>query len=193
MAAHLKVHSWTLGTLLKVESRWQIKLSPTFQVLEFSLQLFPQLHLLHELFLQFLCKFTPTMKGKSKLLSRAASLFILPQWRAPAAEPLNNNQRLARGRGARRQNKRPAKSPHLSVIGVFYFESPLVERTRISGAFTVSANSHLTAFPPAAAAVIAEHRPELETIIIMESQGFSKRCKIISWRASGLWLRSLKY
>lgn len=51
MVAHLKAHSWTLGTVLKMQWRLQIKLLPTFQMLEFSLQLFPQLHLLHELLL----------------------------------------------------------------------------------------------------------------------------------------------
>lgn len=96
-----------------------------------------------------------------------------------------------RGCSTRRQNKGSAKSPPLLHRRVLLWKS--ARRARISGAFTVSANSHLTAFTPAAAAVIAAHRPELETIIIMESQGFSKRCKIISWRASGLWLRSLKY
>lgn len=92
-------------------------------MLEFSLQLFPQLHLLHELLLQFLCKFTPTKKRNSKLLPRAVSLFILPQSRAPAAEPLNNNQMVARVQ--QRQNKGSAKSP--PFIAVFYFESPLAE------------------------------------------------------------------
>lgn len=34
----------------------QTHFSPTFQMLKFSLQLFPQLNLLHKLLLQFLCK-----------------------------------------------------------------------------------------------------------------------------------------
>lgn len=129
-------------------------------------------------------------KRNSKLLSRAASLFIVPPWRAPAAEPLNNNQRVAGVQHAKAKQRTRKISPLLQRRVLLWKSA---RRARISGAFTVSANSHLTAFTPAAAAVIAAHRPELETIIIMESQGFSKRCKIISWRASGLWLRSLKY